>query len=187
MKHLIINFISYLALVTLVSCEENIVRVKFFDQDTVKQVSLDSFGKNNYEGSIPYLDSKAIDYTLPDEYQHKPQLLRNGITVMSWDKAGFKDAKQFIQFFEQFQFAVQDRNKEKIATYIKFPLPNIATKKEFLENFDAIFNKEFTDEIMHQNPNEIYRDKHGAMIGKDGQLWFKPVGSSYKIVAINWN
>ncbi len=186
MKHAIFVLVVSIALGTLVSCEDNTVRVKFFDQDTVKQVTSDGVGKNDYEGSIPYLDSKVIDYTLPDEYQHKSQLLRNGITVMSWDKAGFKNAKQFIKFFEQFQFAVQDRNKEKIATYIKFPLQNIATKKEFIENFEAIFYPEFADEIIQQNPSEIYRDERGAMIGKDGQLWFKPVGSSYKIVAINW-
>lgn len=168
------------------ACEDDRVRVKFFDQDTVKQAAPVSSGKNDYEGSIPYLDSKVIDYTLPDEYQHKEQLLRIGITVMSWDKAGFKNAKHFIKFFEQFQFAVKDQNKEKIASYIKFPLDNIKTKKEFLDNFDAIFYPEFTEEILMQNPSEIYRDNRGAMIGKDGQLWFKPVGSGYKIIAINW-
>lgn len=143
-------------------------------------------GGDDYEGSIPYLDSKVIDNQLPDEYQSKPQPTRDGIVIMSWDEAGFKNARHFITFIKEFQFLVKDRNKEKIADYIKFPLRNIKTRKEFIENFDAIFHQSFTEEVLYQNPNEIYRDKNGAMIGKDGQLWFKPFGKTYKIVSINY-
>ncbi|MFN4082903.1 MAG: hypothetical protein ACK4K9_04670 [Bacteroidia bacterium] len=171
---------------TFQSCEEDKVKVIFTGEDTTQTVMSESYSGDNYGGSIPYLDSKVIDYSLPDEYQKKPQVTREGIVIMSWDDAGFKDAKRFIKFVEQFQFLVKDRNKEKIATYIDFPLKNIKTRKEFIDNFDAIFHESFTNEVLYQNPQEIYRDKNGAMIGKDGQIWFKPKGGSYRIVSINF-
>lgn len=168
------------------ACQDNQVHVTFPEADTTPVEKPVVSSSDNYEGKIPGLDAEVIDYTLPNEYQNKPQVLAEGLTVMSWNNAGFKNANDFIKFIEKFQFAVIDRNKEKIASYFRFPTYNIKTKTEFLKNFDLIFTPEFTKEVIHQDPNNLYRDKRGAMLGKDGQLWFKPFGNTYKIVNINF-
>ena len=180
------NFI--LALLSLgfvaTACQEPTVHIVFPPEDTTK--SEGGFKvKDDYEGSIPGLDAKVIDYTLPNEYQNKSQLFRDSTIVMSWTQAGFPNAKRFIKFFEHFQWDVMDRNKDKIASLIQFPLRDYKTKKEFLKNFDSIFSPPFVEAILHQDPKEIFRNKKGAMLGNDGQIWMKPTGASYVIFEIN--
>jgi hypothetical protein len=136
-------------------------------------------------GSIPGLNAEVIDYTLANPYQSKRQLFRDSTICMSWDQAGFPNAKRFITFFEHFQWDVMDRNKERIAGLISFPIPGYPSRADFIRDFDLIFGPEFVEQILHQNPMEIYRNKAGAMIGNDGQLWFQIRGGQYKIVRIN--
>jgi len=184
MKYLFIILI----LIVLISCNNDKVSVKFNNSDTAEMITdvMPEFDSTTITPATNYLDYKVEDYTLPDEYQHKAQLCADSTLIMSWDEAGFKNAIKFIGFIEQFQLLVKDRDKQKIAACIKFPLRQIQTQKEFLDNFDAIFNDAFSFEVIDQNTKEIFRDKRGAMIGKDGQLWFKPMNGTYKIVSINF-
>ena len=43
---------------------------------------------------------------------------------------------------------------------------------------------DFVYEVLHQDPMGIYRDEKGAMIGNDGQIWFKVIDDRYRIVTI---
>lgn len=183
MKTLLIAFALFL--MVLGSCSDPLPHVLIADDDSTKTVSGGYSKRDNYEGEVPGMDAKVIDYTLPNPYQHIPQILFDSTVATSWDKAGFPDAKRFIIFFKDFQLDVQDRNKEKIAGLIQFPLRNYKTKSEFLKNFDSIFMPDFVHDVLYQDPLEIYRDEKGAMIGNGGQLWFRQINGKYKIVAIN--
>lgn len=168
----------------LTACEEPIPHVLFDEADTVK-VASKVVAKDNYEGDIPGMDAQVIDYTLPNPYQHVKQLFRDSTVATSWDEAGFPNAKAFIIFFKNFQIDVMDRKKEKIASVIKFPLRDYKDSKAFLRNYDSIFGQDFVTEVLDQDPLEIYRDKKGAMIGEDGQIWFKMINGKYRIIEIN--
>ena len=179
---LVVIVLTMLAL----SCEEPtpIPHVLIEDLDStyapVKAKSTD-----DYEGIIPGIDAKVIDYTMPNPYQHVEQLFRDSTVSPSWDEAEFPNAKVFIVFFKNFQWEVADRNKEKIASYIDFPIRIAKDKNSFLRDFDSIFSPEFVLEIADQDPSEIYRDQKGAMIGHDGQVWFKMKKGRYRIIEIN--
>ncbi|OYU95023.1 MAG: hypothetical protein CFE21_11990 [Bacteroidetes bacterium B1(2017)] len=179
-------FTALVAIVLVsVACDDPIPHVLFDESDTIPKVVATNKSTDNYDGTIPGMDAKVIDYTLPNPYQHKAQLFRDSSIATSWDEAGFPNAKDFIIFYKKFQWDVMDRNKEKIASNIDFPLRDYKDKKSFFKNFDSIFAPDFVEEILDQDPMEIYRDKKGAMIGEDGQLWFKMKGGKYKIIEIN--
>lgn len=166
------------------ACDEPIPHVLIDDLDS-SSVEAPKKAMDDYEGTIPGLDAKVIDYTLPNPYQHTKQLFRDSTVAPSWDDAGFPNAKAFVIFFKNFQWEVKDRDKEKIASYIDFPIRIAKSKKEFLRDFDSIFSPEFVLEVSDQDPSEIYRDQKGAMIGHDGQIWFKMKKGRYRIIEIN--
>ncbi|MBC7384361.1 MAG: hypothetical protein H7296_15450 [Bacteroidia bacterium] len=166
------------------ACEEPVPHILFDEKDSVVKVE-PKFSSDTYDGAIPGLDAQVIDYTLENEYQHKPQLLRDSTWSMSWDNAGFPNAKKFVIFFKSFQWDVMDRNREKIAGMIKFPLRDYPKKQDFIRRFDSIFGPDFVQEILDQDPKGIFRSKSGAMIGDDGQIWFKQINGNYKIIEIN--
>jgi hypothetical protein len=173
-----------MGIIALFSCNEDVPHIVIPPtEDTVEVVKARVI--NDYDGEIPGLDAKVIDYTLPNPYQHKPQMLFDSSMATSWDEAGFPDAKKFIIYFKNFQLEVLDRNKNAIANKIDFPLRNFKTKQDFLKSFDSIFMPDFVEAVLDQDPMQIYRDKNGAMIGSDGQIWFKMKKTGYRIVAIN--
>ncbi|MCF8253122.1 MAG: hypothetical protein K9H61_04565 [Bacteroidia bacterium] len=180
-----LSVITLLAMgLLLFACDEPTPHVVFDEVDSTK-IEIPKVSNDNYEGTIPGMDAKVIDYTLPNPYQHKPQLFRDSTIATSWDDAGFPNAKYFVKFFKTFQWDVMDRNKEKIAGMIQFPLRDFKDKKTFMSKFDSIFAPDFVEEILNQDPMEIYRDKKGAMIGDDGQIWFRMIKGKYKITEIN--
>jgi hypothetical protein len=176
--------VMFILAFSLYSCEEDVPHIVIEPNDDTVEV-VKSRVINNYDGEIPGLDAKVIDYTLPNPYQHKPQVLFDSSIATSWDDAGFPDAKKFILFFKNFQLEVLDRNKASIANKIDFPLRNFKTKEAFLKNFDSIFMPDFVEAVLDQDPMAIYRDEKGAMIGSDGQIWFKMKKGGYRIIAIN--
>lgn len=167
------------------SCNDH--NEKFLYQDTSKYIiEIAKTKPYDYDAKIPGLDAKVYDTELPNMYQHKSQLFRDSTMCMSWDEAGFTNANRFINFFKNFQFLVKQNNKKEIAKLMQFPTRNFRTKEEFIENYDNVFFGTYRQEIVDQNPDEIFRNKFGAMIGNDGQLWFKPQGRSYLIVAMHF-
>jgi len=171
----------------LTSCEWGEKKVVYGKPDTSDFYAIPTVKiGGDVDAKIPYLHSPITDNQLPDEYQNKTQVFAEGTISQSWNKAGFKNANHFKRFLQKFQIMVRDRKKEEIVRLIKFPLPNLKDKKEFMNNYDLIFNHTYERAIIDQNPKEIFRDKNGAMVGADGQVWFKPKGDSYVIVNINF-
>lgn len=180
MKKVLFGIVGVIGL--FLACNEPIAHIELHADST--QISR-TFRSKPTGGSIPGLNAEVIDYTLANPYQSKRQLFRDSTICMSWDQSGFPNAKRFIKFFEHFQWDVMDRNKERIAEVIAFPIPGYPTRADFIRDFDLIFGPEFVEQILHQNPMEIYRNKAGAMIGNDGQLWFQIRAGQYKIVRVN--
>jgi hypothetical protein len=170
---------------TLYGCDDNKV-VLYHDIDNTNYTINNGIRPNYYNAKIPGLNAQVIDYTLPNEYQNKSQLFPDSSLVISWDAAGFKNANAFLKYFKQIQLLIRDGNKEEIANHINFPLKNLSNKKEFLENYDKIFDEVFKYEVLNQDPNFMFRNNFGALAGHDGQLWFKPKGGSYTVIAMNF-
>jgi hypothetical protein len=169
----------------LCGCDENKV-ILYHDNDTTNYTTSSGKRPNDYNAKIPGLNAQVVDYTLPNEYQHESQLFPDTTIVMSWDDAGFKNANAFIEYFKQIQLLIKDDKKEELASHLDFPLKNLASRKEFIENYDKIFDDAFKYEVLKQDPNMMFRNNFGALAGHDGQMWFKPKGGSYKIIAINF-
>lgn len=186
-----IRFSSYLILAIFIasaffqsSCNNDDT---FLYQDTVKYViEIAKTKPYDYDARIPGLDAKVFDSELPNEYQHRVQLFRDSTVCMSWDDAGFTNANRFIRFFKNFQFLVKHDQRAEVAKLIQFPTRQFKTKEDFIQNYDNVFFGNYRDEIVDQNPDEIFRNKFGAMIGNDGQLWFKPQGGNFLIVAMHF-
>ncbi len=172
-------------IITLTSCDDNKV-ILYNNADTTDYTINTGRKPSDYNAKIPGLNAQVIDYTLPNEYQHKSQLFPDTTLVMSWDAAGFKNANAFLKYFKQIQLLVRADKKDELAKHINFPLKNLASKKEFLDNYDKIFDEAFKYEVLNQDPNFMFRNSLGALAGHDGQMWFKPKGSSYTIVNISF-
>jgi hypothetical protein len=170
---------------SLYGCDDNKV-ILYHDNDTTNYTINIGNRPNDYNAKIPGLNAQVVDYTLPNEYQHKSQSFPDATLVMSWDAAGFKNANAFLKYFKQIQLLIRDGNKEEIVEHISFPLKNLASKKEFLENYDKIFDEAFRYEVLNQDPSFMFRNNFGALAGHDGQIWFKPKGGSFKIIAMNF-
>lgn len=178
------TFFLFLVLsLIVIACDEPTPHVLFNEVDSIPTV--DTIIEDNNDGRISAVDEQVIDYTTPDPYQHLPQLFLDSTLSSSWDAAGFPNAKDFQAFYQTFQWDVMDRNKEKISALILYPLPGYRDNKFFLRNFDSIFSPDFVEAIVQQKPDEIYRNKYGAMAGEDGQVWFRLVKGRYRIVKIN--
>lgn len=139
-----------------------------------------------YDPKTPHLNYTAENNELPNAYQNKKQLFIDSTVCMSWSDAGFKNGNSAIKFFQNLQLHIKYDEKEQIAQLILFPLRDKTTKKEFLANYYKIFTPEYKQELLEQNPFELFRNKNGCMAGNDGQLWFKPHGKSYIIFELNY-
>lgn len=181
------NFIlSMIAIgTTLYGCDDNKV-ILYHDNDTTNYTTNSGIRSVDYNAKIPGLNAQVVDYTLPNEYQHKSQLFPDSTLVMSWDAAGFKNANSFLKYFKQIQLLIRADNKEELSKHISFPLKNLASKKEFLENYDKIFDEAYRYEVLNQDPSFIFRNNFGALAGHDGQMWLKPKGGSFTIIAMNF-
>ncbi len=142
--------------------------------------------KMNYDPKTPQLNYIAEDIELPNEYQSKSQLFNDSTVCMSWSNAGFENGNKAIKFYKSLQLNIKYDEKEEIAKFIKFPLRDKTTKKDFLANYFKIFTPEYKQELLEQKPFELYRNKNGCMAGNDGQLWFKPKGNSFIIFELNY-
>ncbi len=88
-KHSIfLLFTAAIVVAIFPSCNESNV-VMYHDTDTTSYVINTGSKMSDYNAKIPGLNAEVIDYTLPNEYQHKNQEFRDSTVVVSWDNAGF--------------------------------------------------------------------------------------------------
>lgn len=119
--------------------------------------------------------------------KHETLLFKDGSQPSTWKVAGFDNPEDFKNFYRNFQILVANSQKEKIAEFINYPLPNIKDRADFIKNYDLVFNKKVKDAVNNQNIDEIWRNYSGVMIG-NGEIWFNQLSGEkgYWITAINY-
>ena len=85
-------------------------------------------------------------------------------------------------FVVTLQKAVQDDSPEKVAPLIQFPLrvndapgqSHSVTARRFTAEYRQIFTPDVKAAILRQEPDEIFRNSKGAMLG-NGEVWISGV------------
>lgn len=103
------------------------------------------------------------------------------------------DARLFA-FLRRIQRAVKSSDKQKISRMLNYPIQVNVEKhqkwingpKEFLANYDLIFNETVKTAVLSQKEASLFCNQKGVMIGH-GELWFGGVDQeqTIKITAIN--
>jgi hypothetical protein len=99
------------------------------------------------------------------------------------------DDAEFERQVQDFRNAVLKADKEKVVSFIEFPIKvqvgkkgvNIRNKAAFFRNYDKIFYKDFVEKIRETVPHNLFHRDIGAMLGS-GLIWFWGDG---KVIAIN--
>jgi hypothetical protein len=149
----------------------------------------------------------AFHYTL--EWADNPSLdlfrarktgfaLENGVTI---DRFGFPFKERGVVelyqrneatvFLATLKDLIRWDNRPAIAKLVRFPLDlnqgrqtvKIKNKAEFLARYQEIFSPELKSRVLEQQPEEIYSDQRGYMIG-NGKLWFDDWGQGLQINTI---
>lgn len=113
--------------------------------------------------------------------------------------AGLDNEKEVHAFFLRFRDAVKNREKEKVAGLISYPITaslatgrrvKISTAKAFVKRYDSIFDSAFTAALSRKNVDELWANSQGVAT-ESGEIWFGGIvtGPSskheLKILAIN--
>ena len=97
----------------------------------------------------------------------------------------------------QFQQAVRANDKAWLAANTRYPLSYFGRRKlvvrdktAFLRNYPLLFRKELRTAILAQNPESVFENAQGLMIGEGRyNVWIRDPGDGdtfrYQIVAIN--
>lgn len=94
--------------------------------------------------------------------------------------SGLPASTKEITFVKQLQRAVKNRDQTWVADHILYPLTVsidgkpavIKTRKAFLENYDAIINRDVKWAILNQDLDNIFKSSEGIMLG-NGEVWIK--------------
>jgi hypothetical protein len=110
----------------------------------------------------------------------------DGSKPTSWSNAGFDDPVAFKKFLKTFRFWVNQGLKDSVAAHASFPMrnPKVKSSADFVRSYDTYITPTVRKALQDQSMNQIFRNAHGAMIGK-GELWFRPEGKSFVLYAIN--
>ena len=93
-----------------------------------------------------------------------------------------------IQFFLRIQHAIASEDKQWLARNVFYPLGvnsssklnhrihrTVHNKNEFITNYKAIINKKVELAVKNQNPQHLFKNWEGVMIG-NGEIWFQKLG-----------
>jgi hypothetical protein len=82
------------------------------------------------------------------------------------------------KFAREFQDALAKRDVDRVATLVKFPL-RINTqgaktlpigKAQLVKEFDLIFSRDVMEQVLHQDPADLFQNYRGVMFG-NGAVW----------------
>lgn len=81
-------------------------------------------------------------------------------------------------FARQFQAALSQRDAQRVVTLVKFPLrvnverskPRRLSRAQLLQDFDAVFPQRVVDEVLTQDPTQLFHNYQGVMFG-NGVVW----------------
>jgi hypothetical protein len=94
--------------------------------------------------------------------------------------AGVDNDKQFVEFYQKFQQAVQSDDSLYISKIICYPLQvvidintklRLKSEREFIANYRKLFDTRLKNLILSQSGNKLFAKSSGIMVGR-GQIWF---------------
>ena len=114
--------------------------------------------------------------------------------------AGLED-QDVEQFFTAFKKAVVDRNKQKVASMVHYPVKaklasgswrRISSSTDFVSFYDRIFDERFTELLSRLEVKDLWGKSAGVTTPR-GEVWFSGIVTSrrkagkypIKIIAIN--
>lgn len=140
-----------------------------------------------------YLDHTGQVYS---QFENKP--VGNAKIENGKETASFVKISDFQNYFNLFQNEVRKNAPDKILNYVTFPhfrvsyeehYQDIKSKKEFLAQYDVIFNESLRKKIARHSFDDLIFN--GDEIGlSDGSMWFKRIGRDNDgrlVVAISVN
>ena len=83
-----------------------------------------------------------------------------------------------LKFAREFQDALANRDVDRVATLVKFPL-RVNTqgaitlhigKAQFVKEFDVIFTNAVKKQVLDQDPADLFQNYQGVMFG-NGAVW----------------
>ena len=111
------------------------------------------------------------------------ELAPPAVATGSYSVGGFDDAAAFERFYEELQKDVARGDKSATAALFSYPmsirfppqkrLVKIASKAQFIKNYDRIFNSQAKKAIKETKTADLFCNYQGVMVG-NGQLWFAP-------------
>lgn len=160
------------------SCRGNSVR-KTDEKDTITVADDDPVAGSDSGtgGSLPD-KAYATQINAPDN------LFEDGTEPSTWENAGFTDARGFKLFLLQFKSWVRQDRVDSIVAHTRFPLGHIKNKEGFLKKYNQLFDDRLKDVVAQQRLDRIFRNEHGAMLGR-GDIWFNVQDGRYVIIAIH--
>jgi hypothetical protein len=126
-------------------------------------------------------DIKAC-YQDADKYKNKYDMSRSGV-----------NQAEVINFICELKTAFTNNDKQTISGMVDYPfcvhvgdtMKKIGTRKEFLENFDNIFNKRVRTVLENFSYESVFSTWQGVSFGR-GEIWIsQSIGGLIKIQAIN--
>jgi len=107
--------------------------------------------------------------------------------------AGFNNVQSVETVALQFKKAVIAENREKVASLVLYPVSvkingkrvEIMNMADFIQRYEAIFNRAFFDRIKESVPHNMFVKAEGVMLGDSGEIWIGKRGGKARIIAIN--
>ena len=95
-------------------------------------------------------------------------------------------------FANQFKEVVINKNKERVASMIRYPLKAtfkdkaviINNEKDFLVLYDDIFNNSLCNKIGHADIQKMFADNNRVMMCGAGDVWLGKDGNDVKVTAV---
>lgn len=103
-------------------------------------------------------------------------------------------AAQAKSFLCKLKSAIQENDRELLASMVTYPLPvhegkgtrTIQNRREFVYRYRDVITPEVKAAVVGQSPECLFANYEGVMIGR-GQVWFEAESSRapFKIITIN--
>jgi hypothetical protein len=107
---------------------------------------------------------------------------------------GIQSDQEVYDFIDRLNKDFATGNRDDVAALVRFPTHafvdgkrvSITGKKKFIDNYDQIINKKVVDAVRVQDPQKLFVNWQGVMVGH-GELWINLVvkDKTLKITAIN--
>ncbi|MBI4804772.1 MAG: hypothetical protein HY795_06020 [Desulfovibrio sp.] len=101
------------------------------------------------------------------------------------------------EFLILLQKAIIENDRDALASVVHYPVRingskkdgtafrfSVKTKDQFLKHYEYIITKKVKQDILDQDPYEVFQNYQGFMVGS-GSLWMRPYNGTPLIYAIN--